>query len=71
MRIVANPIAFHRSGAATNGAGDEAESGTRPPDTPEPPRWPRLGEHTDRILAERLGFDDLRIAALRAAGAIA
>lgn len=41
----------------------------------EPPaqhrRAPRLGEHTEAILRELLDYDDERIAALRAAGAIA
>jgi len=32
---------------------------------------PRLGEHTDEILSERLGYDAGKIASLRAAGAIA
>jgi crotonobetainyl-CoA:carnitine CoA-transferase CaiB-like acyl-CoA transferase len=32
---------------------------------------PRLGEHTEAVLAELLGYDAERIAALRAAGAIA
>jgi formyl-CoA transferase len=32
---------------------------------------PRLGEHTDEILRERLGYDAGRIAALRAAGTVA
>lgn len=31
---------------------------------------PLLGEHTDQVLRERLGYDDARIAALRAAGAL-
>jgi len=32
---------------------------------------PRLGEHTDAVLADVLGYDPARITALRAAGAIA
>ncbi len=41
-------------------------------DSPEPatPRWPRLGEHTDEILARDLGLGASERAALRAAGAI-
>jgi formyl-CoA transferase len=31
---------------------------------------PLLGEHTSQVLAERLGYDDLRLAALRSEGAI-
>jgi crotonobetainyl-CoA:carnitine CoA-transferase CaiB-like acyl-CoA transferase len=31
---------------------------------------PRLGEHTDEVLRERLGLDDREIARLRAARAI-
>ena len=34
-------------------------------------RVPWLGEHTDAVLAEELGLDPARLAALRAAGAIA
>jgi crotonobetainyl-CoA:carnitine CoA-transferase CaiB-like acyl-CoA transferase len=32
---------------------------------------PRLGQHTDEVLRELLDYDDARVAALRAAGAIA
>jgi crotonobetainyl-CoA:carnitine CoA-transferase CaiB-like acyl-CoA transferase len=32
-------------------------------------RAPRLGEHTDAVLRELLGYDDDRIATLRAGGA--
>jgi crotonobetainyl-CoA:carnitine CoA-transferase CaiB-like acyl-CoA transferase len=39
-------------------------------DDPEPARPPLLGEHTDDILRDRLGYDAARIAALREAGAI-
>jgi crotonobetainyl-CoA:carnitine CoA-transferase CaiB-like acyl-CoA transferase len=39
-------------------------------DQPEIGRPPLLGEHTDAILQERLGYDAARIAALREAGAI-
>ena len=39
-------------------------------DQPEIGRPPLLGEHTDELLAEKLGYDAARIAALREAGAI-
>jgi crotonobetainyl-CoA:carnitine CoA-transferase CaiB-like acyl-CoA transferase len=35
------------------------------------PRWPRLGQHTDAILSQRLGLPAARIAALRADGVVA
>lgn len=31
---------------------------------------PSLGQHTDAILRDRLGYDDARIAALKAAGVV-
>jgi crotonobetainyl-CoA:carnitine CoA-transferase CaiB-like acyl-CoA transferase len=37
---------------------------------PEPTMAPTLGEHTDRVLAEVLGYDTDKIAALRKAGAL-
>jgi crotonobetainyl-CoA:carnitine CoA-transferase CaiB-like acyl-CoA transferase len=40
---------------------------SRTPEGPET-RVPWLGEHTDEILADELGLDDSRLAALRAAG---
>jgi crotonobetainyl-CoA:carnitine CoA-transferase CaiB-like acyl-CoA transferase len=39
-------------------------------DDPGVGRPPRLGEHTERVLAERLGYDAARIARLRDAGVI-
>jgi crotonobetainyl-CoA:carnitine CoA-transferase CaiB-like acyl-CoA transferase len=39
-------------------------------DQPLPGRPPLLGEHTDEVLRERLGYDAARIAGLREAGAI-
>jgi formyl-CoA transferase len=41
--------------------------------SPDPPaaRWPRLGEHTDEILAQDLGLDAAAREALRADGVIA
>lgn len=39
-------------------------------DDPDVSRPPLLGEHTDEVLRERLGYDAARIAALREAGAI-
>lgn len=63
VRVVANPIGFRRSGAE--------HAAQRPDPSTPPPRWPTLGQHTDHVLAERLGFDVDRIAALRAAGVVA
>ena len=37
---------------------------------PTPLRWPRLGEHTDRVLRTDLGLCDEELAALRRAGTI-
>jgi formyl-CoA transferase len=37
---------------------------------PPPSRWPRLGEHTDEILARDLGLAEGERSALRAAGVI-
>ncbi len=37
---------------------------------PHPRRAPTVGEHTDEVLRQIAGYDDARIAALRAAGAI-
>ena len=37
---------------------------------PEPTKAPTVGEHTDRVLAETLGYDADRIAALRDSGAL-
>ncbi len=37
---------------------------------PEPTRAPTLGQHTDEILGQVLGYDDARIAELRATGAL-
>ena len=39
-------------------------------DQPELGRPPLLGEHTDTVLQEKLGYDAARIAALRETGAI-
>jgi crotonobetainyl-CoA:carnitine CoA-transferase CaiB-like acyl-CoA transferase len=41
-------------------------------DSPDPParRWPRLGEHTDEVLARDLGLAERERAELRAAGVI-
>ncbi|MCB0996235.1 MAG: CoA transferase [Acidimicrobiales bacterium] len=36
-----------------------------------PARSPEVGQHTDAVLSEVLGYDDARIAALRSAGAVA
>jgi crotonobetainyl-CoA:carnitine CoA-transferase CaiB-like acyl-CoA transferase len=37
---------------------------------PEPGMAPTVGEHTDAVCSESLGYDALRIAALRKAGAV-
>ena len=37
---------------------------------PEPTRAPKVGEHTDEILADVLGYDATRIAALRESGGL-
>ena len=37
---------------------------------PEPARAPSAGEHSEQVLRELLGYDDARIAALRAAGVL-
>ena len=35
-----------------------------------PTKAPTVGEHTDQVLAEVLGYDDAKVAALRDAGAL-
>ena len=40
------------------------------PELPQPTKAPTLGQHTDEVLAEVLGYDDARRAALRAEGAL-
>lgn len=42
-----------------------SDSGPRPPQVP-----PTVGQHTERVLGELLGYDAQRIAALRSAGAL-
>jgi crotonobetainyl-CoA:carnitine CoA-transferase CaiB-like acyl-CoA transferase len=37
---------------------------------PAPAKAPEAGEHTDEVLRDLLGYDDARIAALRASGAL-
>ena len=37
---------------------------------PVPAKAPTVGEHTDEVLREVLGYDDERLSALRAAGAL-
>jgi crotonobetainyl-CoA:carnitine CoA-transferase CaiB-like acyl-CoA transferase len=39
-------------------------------DLPTPTKAPTVGEHTEQVLRETLGYDDARIAALREAGAL-
>ncbi|MEO8692467.1 MAG: CoA transferase, partial [Acidimicrobiales bacterium] len=57
VRVVANPIAFLDSPPST----DVATAS---------PRWPLLGEGTDRVLRERLDLDDVQLAHLRQTGVI-
>jgi len=57
VRVVANPIAF-------------LDSSPSPDVTPESPRWPLLGEGTDRVLRGRLDLDDAQVAHLRETGVI-
>jgi crotonobetainyl-CoA:carnitine CoA-transferase CaiB-like acyl-CoA transferase len=54
VRVVGNPIAFHRAGAEAS----------------PPARWPLLGADTDRVLATRLGLGPDVIAELRAKGVV-
>jgi crotonobetainyl-CoA:carnitine CoA-transferase CaiB-like acyl-CoA transferase len=56
VRVVANPIAFLDSSLS-----DTTTTG---------PRWPLLGEGTDRVLRQRLGLDDAELAHLRQTGVI-
>jgi crotonobetainyl-CoA:carnitine CoA-transferase CaiB-like acyl-CoA transferase len=37
---------------------------------PEPAQAPSVGQHTDRVLKEVLGYDDDKIAGLRSGGAL-
>ena len=37
---------------------------------PVPTHAPTVGQHTDEVLAEVLGYDDARVASLREAGAL-
>ena len=38
---------------------------------PTPTMAPTVGEHTDQVLSDVLGYDDAKIAALRESGAVA
>jgi formyl-CoA transferase len=58
VRVVANPIAFLGSSPSTDS-------------TNASPRWPLLGEGTDRVLRQRLDLDTAQIARLRERGVIA
>jgi crotonobetainyl-CoA:carnitine CoA-transferase CaiB-like acyl-CoA transferase len=58
VRVVGNPIAFHRAGTAP----DEQAAANR---------WPTLGNATDTVLAARLGLDAEAIADLRQRGIVA
>ena len=40
------------------------------PDVPLPTRAPTVGQHTDEVLHEVLGYDDAKVAELRASGAL-
>jgi formyl-CoA transferase len=54
--------------------GDIKMQGTFPKlsDTPGEVRWggPELGEHTDAVLRDVLGYDEAKVEALRAAGVV-
>lgn len=58
-------------GAASHGADMMASPVVRlDGELPVPRRAPRLGEHTDEVLREVLGYDDGAVASLRSAGAV-
>jgi crotonobetainyl-CoA:carnitine CoA-transferase CaiB-like acyl-CoA transferase len=48
----------------------EVASPVKTAGTPPPRPAPGLGEHTEEILRDLLGYDPARIAALRASGAL-
>ena len=66
VRIVGNPIAFRRAASGPAPARDASGKLGR-----AAPIWPTLGQHTDAVLAQRLGLSSDRIEAMRAAGVIA
>jgi crotonobetainyl-CoA:carnitine CoA-transferase CaiB-like acyl-CoA transferase len=74
VAVVGNPIAF-RSQPAHLVAPAPRPPGTGPADrsadrAERPPRWPLLGEGTERVLAGRLGLTPTEIDDLRAQGVI-
>lgn len=58
----------HPSGGTARLVNNPVKMSVTPPQTRTAP--PLLGEHTEAILRERLGYDDARIAALREAGVV-
>ena len=68
----ARGVIVHMPHAATANGVDVIANPVRlsetPPDYRLPP--PLLGQHTDEVLSERLGFDDMKLAALRENGVI-
>ncbi len=77
VAVVGNPIAFHSQPAppVAPSPPPPAPPATGPPDrsadqAERPPRWPLLGEGTERVLAERLGLTPSEIDDLRAQGVI-
>ena len=67
---VPGPAPVDPAGAGGHRPGAVADQGAWTRSTRCPPRRPTAGEHTEAILREVLGYDDDRIAALRAAGAL-
>ena len=58
----------HSSGATVKVIANPVRLSETPPDYRLPP--PRLGEHTDEVLRERLGLDEAAVAGLRAKGIV-
>jgi glutaryl-CoA transferase len=71
-QVRAREVVVHMPHAATPNGVDVIANPVRlsetPPDYRLPP--PLLGQHTDEVLSERLGFDHKKLAALRANGVI-
>lgn len=70
--VVARGVLVHMPHAATPDGVDVIANPVRLSETPAEYRLPPplLGEHTDAILTERLGFDAAKLAALRKSGVI-